>query len=195
LYSDLYSLDYCYTLKKMMEDAVFDHPVFGVSQTSEARFTVTADAAERTVITVGGTNVVEFRMLFLSGISVFRSAAHQMGFDTLDYSSINKKIVSPHAVRLRVSSSVELYVREFSSDVFSRLFIRESEKITAENTMSRLSLLQTPIRHLQFLTIGVNVSGAPIEKIEEHEHSMMLTVYSLAEEVDVPQWVTQSFSL
>lgn len=193
-YSDTSTVDYCFTLKQMLKKAVFNHSVFGYGQATEVNFDVIATPYEYTTITFFGTGVVEMKLLFASGPSAHRSAYIQMGFDKMDYTSSNETLVSPNPVNLRAFSSVDLFVKEFTgNNVFGRVYLTTHSTDVAENTFQRVSFFETPIRLLQFLNVHIENNGKPIEDIQENEHHWSVTVYSLAENMEVPKWLLQHF--
>jgi hypothetical protein len=206
-YSEGRVTDYCATLEYLLNEAIFSDPVFGISGYIGVRFTVIPLADRKTRIAIISTGVVAellyMRLLFLSGPMAHRSAAQQMGFDNIDYIiplllnlSFDREaqINSPNSVDLLPLNSVDVYIKEFGNDIFGRLYLKTTGNITAENALSRSSLLQTPVRLLQVLNVSLQVLRQPIQPLEENEHNLSIIVHSLVEENKVPDWVLQSFS-
>jgi hypothetical protein len=131
--------------------------------------------------------------------SLHRSAASIMGFDAFDlkFTLLLNGVVqvkSPNPVNLNPPKSIDLFIEEFSKDTFGRFYLDSEDRVQIDNTLSRVSLLEIPIRTLKELSIRLEVLGQPIETLRENEHNLSLTVFSLNEEINVPAWVSQNFS-
>lgn len=203
-YSKQETIDYTYILQNLLREAIFEDSVFGPLGVYTVTFNVEVSDFRKTVIRASGTSLDSFELLFATGPSQSRSAHIQMGFDKADYAAdmittfIGRYtyLQSPKAVSLTFSRSVDVFIKEFSGDdLFARVYIDTDEYVTEQNSQSRVRILQTPIRLLQNLHFRLEVSQSPINEISENEHEISLVVYSLAEEVEVPEWVLQSFTL
>ena len=197
-YSNGNIVDYCFTLQTMLQNAVAGHPVFGITGTHPVDFEVLPSPEKKTFIRVTGNGLIEVKILSGTGPSFHRSAASIMGFDALDltFRQINGvvQVKSPNPVNLYPPKSIDLFIEEFSKDVFGRFYLDSEDRVQVDNTLSRVSLLEIPIRTLKELSIRLEVLGQPIETLRENEHNLSLTVFSLNEEINVPAWVLQNFS-
>lgn len=193
-------VDYCTTLEQLMRRAVISSPVFGLNGTDEVAFNVAASSDLHTVIQISGLTLLNFELLFLTGANQTLSANTEMGFDKQDYLSTNLTITSPRETKLDALQRVDIFIDEFPElQPFETVY--NSNAAYYGTVMNNLNLTRTqvfhdnPKRSLRTLTIRLRIEGKPIVNDPDNEHSFSFTVYSLSDEVTVPTWLDQKFSL
>lgn len=194
-------LGYINTLLQILEETVFLDPVFGNNGTHRAFFLVQADPETRTDVSVlPTTGITSFRFLFDSGPNSSVSAFREMGFSQVDTPAGALEIVSPNTVKLDAFPRVDIFIDEFPElrpldTIYNRNAAYYGTTYNDTN-ISRTPLLSSkPPQRLKTLHIRLRIGDKPVPNIQQNEHSICLTIFSLANEEYVPRWLNQSFVL
>ena len=204
------SNSYIDVLADLMGDAISTSPVFGDAGPFNLTWNPYLDAANRTVLGLNTTGSVRWGFTFASGPNSSNTAAYVMGFELADYDSdyndpdtvIYNSITSPNATNLTPYRYVDISLEEARElRPLSRIYVTSDPfyGITRnEINVTRTRLLSSePVRILRHLTITITLEGGrpPPANSGSLPHDLGFTIFSLANEETVPDWLKQSFVL
>lgn len=180
-------LSYVVQLQQLLTDTVYSDPQFGDGRPHEARFAVFSDPFGRTFVGCS----VQMRFLFAGREA---SAAAAMGFDAAD-TAFALETLSPRPTALEPFSRIFLRVDEVPE--FAAALYSSGTATLANPASERVELLTEPVRKLTALTLRVRLEDdRPVLDAAANSHSLAFTVFSLAQEISVPQWARkQGFSI
>lgn len=190
-------------VETLINDAVDSDPVFGtagyncaVTVNSNTNFTTNIEFAD------GGFDATTFTLNFETGPNNARSAYKIMGFEKQDYSAFSgNTITSPNQANMQSYRFVDINIEEARElRPLSRIYMNTNsyEGVTVNETnITRTRLLSSdPIRSLRYLTVKITLEGGVSPPITGQDpHDLGLTIFSVANENSVPNWVTQTFIL
>jgi len=193
-------LSYVRTLQQLLNEVIFSDATFGNGGPNEATFLVDVDPEERTVVTVSGTGVTGFQFLFASGANKDDSAHTAMGFTNADTASA-LTVTSPNPTNLSPFRFVDVNVeqaREYTP--LARIYMTSNiyyGTTRNEPNVTRTRLLSSePIHRLRHLHIRLTLEGGVVPPVTSGlAHDLIFTVFSVANEETVPDWVDQTFVL
>jgi len=212
VYSDSFdeTNSYIDTLADLMGVAISTSLVFGDAGPFNLRWNPYVDAANKTVLGLNTVNNVRWGFTFASGPNSANTAAYVMGFELADYDSdyndattvIYNSITSPNATVLNPYRYVDVSLEEARElSPLARIYVTSDPfyGITQnEINVSRTRLLSSePVRILRYLTITLTLEGGrpPPTSSGALPHDLGFTIFSLANEETVPDWLNQAFVL
>ena len=191
-------LSYVRTLQQLMNEAIFSDPVFGNGGPNEAFFRVDIDPEERTVIAVSGPGVTGFSLLFDTGVNSENSSHVAMGFNDVDVGPA-LTITSPNPTNLAPFRFIDVNVEEAAEyRPLERIYMTNNVYYGTtrnEPNVTRTRLLSSePLRRLKRLRIRLTLEGGVVPPVTSGlSHDLAFTVFNLANEEVVPEWVNQTF--
>lgn len=194
-------LSYVDILQQIMQDAVDGDAVFGIGGPNQATFVSDAVPEEQTQITVSGTGITGFRMLFASGPNAINSSYLAMGWNQVDTASSLVQL-SPSRAVMKPYRYVDFYLDcapEFRP--LKRIYMTDNVyygTVRNDPNLTRTRLLSSqPIRLLEKFRVQLFLEGNVVPPVTSNslDHEFTLTVFSLANEVNVPTWMNQVFVL
>ena len=212
VYSDSFdeSNSYVHVLRNLMRDAISTSPVFGDAGSLNLTWNYYVDSTNRTVLGLNTVDNIRWGFTFASGPNSANTAAYAMGFELADYDSdyndsttvIYNSITSPNATNLNPYRFVDVSLEEARElNPLARVYVTSDPfyGITQNSVnVSRTRLLSSePVRILRYLTITITLQGGRPPPINTGalNHDLGFTIFNLANEETVPDWLQQSFVL
>lgn len=201
---DTVGTGYTDTLQTLLQDATDADPWFGVDGPYHLYWTVNSRADEKTevVLDTDGEVGFTFGFNFTSGPNTDQAANYAMGFEKQDYvDDGNLTLVSPNKTIMEPYRYIDINIDEVKEfQPFARVFITTNPfyGITSnEINVARTRMISSePIRRLQHLTIKITLEGGVVPPVDDSlPHDLGITIFSVANEGEVPAWVNQTFVL
>lgn len=193
-------VSYINTLEQLLQSAVLTDATFGTSGTNPAAFKVLADPEEKTVVTVSGTGITGFRFLFGSGANADLLTYLVMGFAQGVDTTSSLTQTSPNRVILEPFRKLEIYIDEIPElNPFHVIYNDNAAyygTVGNEVNYTRTRFLSSnALKRLTKLTIRLRIDGLPIEDVYKNNHTFSFTVFQLAYEQTIPNWLKQYITL
>lgn len=194
-------LSYVDILQQIMQDAVDGDAVFGIGGPNQATFLSEAVPEEQTKVTVSGTGITGFRFLFASGPNQQNSSYLAMGWNKVDTASSLVQL-SPSRAVMKPYRYVDFFLDcapEFRP--LKRVYLTDNVyygTVRNDPNITRTRLLSSqPIRVLENFRVQLFLEGGVVPPVTSSslDHEITITVFALANEVEVPQWLNQVFVL
>lgn len=192
-------LSYVDILQQIMQDAVDSDATFGIGGANEATFTSVATPEEETKVTVSGTGITGFRFLFATGPNEKNSSYLAMGFNKTDTASSltqtspSRAVMKPYRYldfNLSCAPEFNPLKRIYMTDNVYYGTVRNDPNLTRTRLLS-----SQPIRVLKNFRVQLFLENNVVPPVSgsQLDHEFTLTVFSLANEVEVPSWMHQTF--
>lgn len=203
---DLFT-SYLDVLETLLEEAIASDPIFGDAGGYSITWETTVTSDQTTEIEIrkgGGAPALDWGFLFATGANAANAAYEPMGFAQADYSAISPitSITSPNPVNLEPYRYFDIVVAEARELApLARVYVTSNDFygiVQNEINVSRTRLLSSePVRRLQYLTIQVILEGGILLSSNSgtRNHDIGMTVFSVANENSVPNWISQTFVL
>lgn len=193
-------LSYVQTLQQLMNNAIQNDPDFGYGGANEAIFLSYLDPEEVTSVAVFGSGVTGFRFLFASGPNSDDSAFNAMGYNKSDTAfTLNEN--GPGRVNLQPFRYIDVNVKEAQEfKPLKRIYTTNNlyyGTVRNDPSITRTRLLSSqPILRLKKLNVSITLEGGVVPPIFQGlDHEITFTIFSIANETFVPDWVRQVFVL
>lgn len=193
-------LSYVRTLQQLLNEAIVSDPLFGNGAPNEATFLVDVQPEEHTVVTVTGAGVTGFQFLFGTGAGAADASNLAMGFPKAD-TAAGLELTSPNPTNLSPFRYVDVsLVQSAEYTPLQRVYLTSNlyyGTTRNEPNVTRTRLLSsTPIQRLRFLHIKLTLEGGVVPPVTSGlPHDLVFTIFSVANEETIPEWVDQTFVL
>lgn len=193
-------LSYVQTLQQLLNQTIENDPDFGVGAPNQAFFLVLADPEEITSVRLSGPGVTGFRFLFASGPNADDSAFNAMGYNQAD-TAFTLNETGPGRTNLKPFRYIDVNVKEAEEfKPLKRIYTTDNiyyGTVRNDPSITRTRLLSSqPIKRLKKMNITITLEGGVVPPVFQGlDHEITFTVFSIANETFVPEWVSQVFVL
>lgn len=193
-------LSFVQTLQQLLMGAIQNDPDFGTGAPNEAFIQVLPDPEEVTALNVSGPGVTGFRFLFATGPNKDDSAFNAMGYNQSD-TAFTLNEYGPGRTNLKPFRYIDINLREAEEfKPLKRVYTTDNiyyGTVRNDPSISRTRLLSSqPLQRLKRVNISITLEGGVVPPVFQGlDHEITLTVFSIANETFVPNWVRQVFVL
>lgn len=193
-------LSFVQVCQQLLAEVVKNDVDFGIGRPNQVTFAVIPDPNEVTVINVSGPGVTGFRFLWASGPNKNDAAFNAMGFNQVD-TAFALTTIAPSRINLRPFRYLDINLKEaeefsplkrvYTTDNFFYGTIRNDPSVTRTRLLS-----SHPLQRLKKVNVTITLENGIVPPVLNGlDHEITLTVFSIANEEFVPNWVRQVFVL